>query len=196
MLRAAIARRWRVACAGSAMLAAAGCTMCPDPFDYAGTVPNGSAPQNDFRARSNGILPIGTAARPFPPVVKASPEQPSPTRPAVAAEPAEDVVRLTAEGPVDGRAAGVGIGERPLGDDAAADGGVSGQPVDEDAAGGAVPAIDGPSATEVAAETESAPAADGDPPPVESGAWRERQEPRPAATGQTPRESPGWRSRR
>ena len=49
-----------------------GCTMCPDPFDYTGPVPNGSAPQNDFRARSNGILPLNAAPRPWPPLVKAS----------------------------------------------------------------------------------------------------------------------------
>ena len=48
----------------------AGCTMCPDPFDYSGPVPNGSTPHNDFRARSNGIEPIGVAPRPWPPVVK------------------------------------------------------------------------------------------------------------------------------
>ena len=48
----------------------AGCTMCPNPFDYSGPVPNGSAPQNDFRARSNGITPIGAAPRPWPPLVK------------------------------------------------------------------------------------------------------------------------------
>ena len=35
--------------------------MCPDPYDYSGPVPNGSTPQNDFRARSNGILPIGAS---------------------------------------------------------------------------------------------------------------------------------------
>jgi len=50
----------------------AGCTMCPDPYDYSGPVPNGSAPQNDFRARSNGILPVGAAPVPWPPIVKAS----------------------------------------------------------------------------------------------------------------------------
>ena len=50
----------------------AGCTMCPDPYDYSGPVPNGSAPQNDFRARSNGILPLGAASVPWPPIVKAS----------------------------------------------------------------------------------------------------------------------------
>jgi hypothetical protein len=48
---------------------ATGCTMCPDPYDYSGPVPNGSAPQNDFRARSNGILPLGGSPRPWPPLV-------------------------------------------------------------------------------------------------------------------------------
>jgi hypothetical protein len=47
-----------------------GCTMCPDPFDYSGPVPNGSAPQNDFWARSNGILPLNAAPRPWPLIVK------------------------------------------------------------------------------------------------------------------------------
>jgi hypothetical protein len=56
----------------------AGCTMCPDPYDYSGPVPNGSAPHNDFRARSNGIAPIDAAPRPWPPIVKrdANPESP------------------------------------------------------------------------------------------------------------------------
>jgi len=61
--RALVAAAW---CAA----ALAGCTMCPDPYDYSGPVPNGSAPQNDFRARSNGIAPIGAAPRPWPPVVR------------------------------------------------------------------------------------------------------------------------------
>jgi hypothetical protein len=56
-----------VACA----LLATGCTMCPDPFDYSGPVPNGSAPQNDFMARSNGILPLRSRPLPWPPVVDA-----------------------------------------------------------------------------------------------------------------------------
>lgn len=47
-----------------------GCTMCPDPYDYSGPVPNGSAPQNDFRARSGGILPLGASPLPWPPIVK------------------------------------------------------------------------------------------------------------------------------
>lgn len=57
-----------LATAGLVLLA--GCTMCPDPYDYSGPVPNGSAPQNDFRARSNGILPLGAAPRPWPPIVR------------------------------------------------------------------------------------------------------------------------------
>lgn len=51
--------------------AVSGCTMCPDPYDYSGPVPNGSAPQNNFRARSNGILPLGASPRPWPPLVDA-----------------------------------------------------------------------------------------------------------------------------
>jgi hypothetical protein len=50
-------------------IAATGCTMCPDPFDYSGPVPNGSATQNDFCARSNGILPLNAAPQPWPPLV-------------------------------------------------------------------------------------------------------------------------------
>jgi len=56
--------------AGAGIVMLAGCTMCPDPYDYSGPVPNGSAPQNDFRARSNGILPLGAAPRPWPPLVR------------------------------------------------------------------------------------------------------------------------------
>lgn len=55
-----------------------GCTMCPDPYDYSGPVPNGSTPQNDFRARSNGIAPIGAAPRPWPPIVRREPTADSP----------------------------------------------------------------------------------------------------------------------
>ena len=54
----------------------AGCTMCPNPFDYAGPVPNGSAPQNDFRARSNGVIPIGVTPQPWPQVVERDVEEP------------------------------------------------------------------------------------------------------------------------
>jgi hypothetical protein len=52
------------------LVASVGCTMCPDPFDYSGPVPNGSPPQNDFRARSAGILPLGSAPRPWPTIVE------------------------------------------------------------------------------------------------------------------------------
>lgn len=64
--RSALARLSLVAAA--ALLA--GCTMCPNPFDYAGPVPNGSPPQTDFRARSQGIIPIGATPRPWPPLVQ------------------------------------------------------------------------------------------------------------------------------
>ena len=47
-----------------------GCTMCPDPYDYSGAVPNSSAPQNDFRARSGGILPLNAVPCPWPPLVE------------------------------------------------------------------------------------------------------------------------------
>ena len=56
--------------AGGAGLLLTGCTMCPDLYDYSGPVPNGSATQNDFRARSNGIAQIGNSPRPWPPLVK------------------------------------------------------------------------------------------------------------------------------
>ena len=42
--------------------------MCPSPFDYSGTVP-GSANQNNFRLRANGVLPIWMRPKPWPPVV-------------------------------------------------------------------------------------------------------------------------------
>lgn len=57
------------ACLAAVVVAAAGCTMCPDPFDYSGPVPNGTPPHNDFCARSNGILPLNAAPSPWPPVV-------------------------------------------------------------------------------------------------------------------------------
>ena len=75
------------------LTAATGCTMCPDPYDYSGPVPNGSAPQNDFRARSNGIAPIGVSPRPWPPVVKQ--EQDAAPDPVAAEEPAVTVVAAT-----------------------------------------------------------------------------------------------------
>ncbi len=49
-------------------LVSTGCTMCPSPFDYSGTVP-GSANQNNFRLRANGVLPIWQRPKPWPPIV-------------------------------------------------------------------------------------------------------------------------------
>lgn len=55
-----------------------GCTMCPDPFDYSGPVPDGSTPQNDFAARANGIIPVRSTPLPWPPIVDARPGRPTP----------------------------------------------------------------------------------------------------------------------
>jgi hypothetical protein len=81
-----------IATAMAAMLFT-GCTMCPNPFDYAGPVPNGSAPQNDFRARSNGVIPIGTTPLPWPQIVERDVEEPM-----IAPEPQDEhVVRVSGE---------------------------------------------------------------------------------------------------
>ena len=70
LTRGPLPRAWTLATVAAVGLASVGCTMCPDPFDYSGPVPNGSSPQNDFRARSNGILPLGAAPKPWPLIVK------------------------------------------------------------------------------------------------------------------------------
>jgi len=77
----------------------AGCTMCPDLFDYSGPVPNGAVTQNNFCARSNGILPLGRASTPWPTVVHAEQDETGGVEPATT-EPAatESVLRL-AEAP-------------------------------------------------------------------------------------------------
>jgi hypothetical protein len=82
----------------AAVLAAAagGCTIGPDPFDYTGPVPNGSPPQNDFRARSNGILPLGAAPRPFPPLVDAGPVPAAPQSSVATDDAADGGVRVVA----------------------------------------------------------------------------------------------------
>jgi len=156
-------------------LLAAGCTMCPDPYDYSGPVPNGSAPQNDFQARSNGILPTGVNPRPFPPLVKAEP-QPDPAAPAAPAAPdpatkpklaeaEDDVLRLSAEEPASEE-----------------DANAAGQPAESPVS-----------------EVTAAPPAEPESKP-EPDAWRERSggdESVPAvATEPTLEETPGWRSRR
>lgn len=75
-------------------LLVSGCTMCPDPFDYAGPVPNGSVAQNDFAARSNGILPVRATPLPWPPIVQTSPGQPT-----LADEPTEVEPAMIATAP-------------------------------------------------------------------------------------------------
>jgi len=82
-------------------LLATGCTMCPDPFDYSGPVPNGSAPQNDFAARSNGILPLRSRPLPWPAVVDGV--APNEAALADSATSAEEVG--SEDGPVDGERA-------------------------------------------------------------------------------------------
>jgi hypothetical protein len=174
------------ACVACAALAAAGCTMCPDPYDYSGPVPNGSAPQNDFRARSHGILPIGAAPKPFPPVVKATP-QPAPAaappvdKPAVEqpvaeqpvmAEAESDVLRLAAEVPV--------VPEIDANETVAPE---AGTPAETAIAAGAEPQA----VQEGATQADSA-----------SSAAASVAEPQPARVAAEPalRETPGWRPRR
>ena len=70
-------RRCQALLAALALLGT-GCTMCPDPFDYSGPVPNGSVSQNDFAARSNGIIPVRSTPLPWPPFVDARPGRPTP----------------------------------------------------------------------------------------------------------------------
>lgn len=96
-MAASFDRRGDAACLSRVVIVAAGllsgCTMCPDPYDYSGPVPNGSAPQNDFRARSNGIIPIGSVSRPWPPLVKDEPAIDSGTVLVTAEEPANGLTR-------------------------------------------------------------------------------------------------------
>lgn len=76
----------------------AGCTMCPDPFDYSGPVAGGGPAQNDFGARTNGILPVRAAPTPWPPVVSDTPADGTPAEAAAVAEaPATESVLKTAE---------------------------------------------------------------------------------------------------
>ena len=191
MLHALPSRRpLLVACACAAMTAA-GCTMCPSPYDYSGPVPNGSAPQNDFRARSNGILPLGAAPKPFPPVVNAAP-QPTPAgepkvEKALVAEAEDDVLRMSAEVPiaeVDTDDATVAAGEvqqttAPVGD------------VVADAAGQeVVDETEPPPAAPVTVATDSA--TDREPGPATEPVL----EPVPVVAEPALRETPGWRTRR
>ena len=172
------------ACVACAALVAVGCTMCPDPYDYSGPVPNGSAPQNDFRARSNGILPIGATPKPYPTVVKAAP-QPAPV-PApvvekpVMAEAEDDVLRLSAEAPV---VAESDADEVPV--------------PTADATAENAPPSDGEVAVDAAGAVVQGEATDPQPAPVVAEAAPEATpQPVPVAAEPPLRETPGWRTRR
>ena len=78
-----------LSCAWVVCLGLAGCTMCPDPFDYSGPVPNGAVTQNDFAARSNGIRPVRATPLPWPPLVHSASEAQSTAEESVAPQIAE-----------------------------------------------------------------------------------------------------------
>lgn len=197
-----LSRAWTLATAVGLGVASAGCTMCPDPFDYSGPVPNGSSPQNDFRARSNGILPLGAAPRPWPLIVKndgvpdAGPEQDEPTPTLAAADAPADLQQTVAI-----------VGESE--EEAGADGEIVANPSDIDSA----PLQSVPEAAETASEAaepteeplvdqlEVLPERDE---VVIPPALTEPAEPTQPETVVTPTasvpfqtsETPGWRSRR
>jgi hypothetical protein len=184
------------ACVACAALAGAGCTMCPDPYDYSGPVPNGSAPQNDFRARSHGILPIGGAPKPFPPVVKSAP-QPAPAAAPIVVQPA--VEQPVAEQPV----AEQPVAEQPVMAEAEADvlrlaAEVPVVPeVDADETVAPEAGAPAETATVAGAEQQTVPEAAARP-EAASAAAESGAEPQPARVAAEPplRETPGWRTRR
>lgn len=155
--------------AWAVLVGSAGCTMCPDLHDYSGPVPNGSAPQNDFRLRSNGIIPTGATVMPWPTVVKAAPVQPQTDPPAAApdaepladdaadadaaanAGPEADVVRLSAETDVESSSVAVVLSD-----------------VEPDRA----VAVDHVPASAAVIDRPAAPA---DPAPRETPGWRSRR---------------------
>ena len=190
-----LSRAWTLATAVGLGLASAGCTMCPDPFDYSGPVPNGSSPQNDFRARSNGILPLGAAPRPWPLIVKndgvpyAGPEQDEPT-PTLADDDAPADLQQTV--------ATVGESE----EEAWADGEIVANPSDIDSAPlQSVPEAAEPTEEPLVDQVEVLPEGDE---VVIPPALTEPAEPTQPETVVTPTasvpfqtsETPGWRSRR
>jgi len=133
----------------------AGCTICPDPFDYSGPVPNGSAPQNDFRARSNGIAPTGGVPRPWPPVVQAEPQPADgPRVETTVAEADTTAVATESDGLILPAAA-----EAPQGDD--------------DAPAPEAPVVEAPALEEILPPAEPARPAP-DPAPSETPGWRPR----------------------
>jgi len=157
-------------------MASAGCTICPDPFDYSGPVPNGSSPQNDFRARSNGILPLGAAPKPWPVIVddESRPSGNEPNPPLADGEPVADLRQ-------------VGGVEEPSKPDVAQ----PGRPADGRPAGEAVPPVLQP-VPDAAVAARSAGVEAEDRPPVAAPAARSMITP---AGPQGPQETPGWRAR-
>lgn len=101
-------RMWTMAFGAMAtVLLGTGCTMCPDPFDYSGPVPNGTAPQNNFRARSQGILPIGRHPGTWPPLV----EKGTPAEATIARYEPDDISGGPSENWLDGSPALPATGE-------------------------------------------------------------------------------------
>lgn len=164
----------------------AGCTMCPDPQDYSGPVPNGSAPQNDFRARSHGIIPTGGTSRPWPTLVRAARVAPRGETP--------DFAPIAAEEPVvtDADDAGGDANVLPLSAAESADAdAVTGQTADPE------PVVAHVSVPLAEADADAGPPDIG---PADAG----RLEPQPAehqpaalptVTAPALRETPGWRPR-
>lgn len=157
-----------------------GCTLCPDPFDYSGPVPNGSPPQNDFRARSGGILALSAAPKPWPPVVQND------------GQPAEAPVLADGEPePAIGEDAGATLQQTsvlvPAADDSAAD---------ERQAAEVTPAAD--AADQVAPPQPFLPAIgpDTSEAAAEDPASAAGELPAPPLPATQPEETPGWRPRR
>ncbi|MFN9367398.1 MAG: hypothetical protein ACK6CT_01330 [Planctomycetia bacterium] len=197
------------------LVVASGCTMCPDPFDYSGPVPNGTAPQNDFRARSNGIIAIGATPRPWPTVVQAAPSPPQPEVPASApvaddqpviadvdadttdtdTDTDTDVLRLSAE-----VAAEAGATTTANTDAAESDSELTevAAPLSEAAPNPAPDAdVDADANDETRAAVDTVPpAGDRRTLPSAAGATARPAAEMIAPAGAVPRETPGWRPRR
>lgn len=162
--------------------AATGCTMCPDPLDYSGPVPNGSAPQNDFRARSGGILRLGGAPRPWPQVVQADGVE-ADSETAVGEDVTVETVSVLQTA---GRVAG---NDEPLAPSGAGNPAMEATPPDLQPAAEGEPAVEEHAVEEAAADATTASEAAGSDlePPAEPLVPAEP----PAAS-----ETPGWRPRR
>ena len=174
----------------------AGCTMCPDNYDYAGPVP-GSSPQTDFRVRSNGLRPIGAAARPWPRIVKAGSTRREPTLVVVAGDPDDAVAEtrpelvsvlvVTPDAADDPEESLVAEADRP--------GAAQLEPVDPRLAEAAIPSSD-TSWEDGSDDAPTAVTADTDPPIEEVLAELLPPAPPSRPEGRSPRETPGWKTRR